>query len=68
LSRRHDHLKFMTTSKLSAAKEIIAQQRQKKLASALRTNLRRRKDQARDRAEDSGDSGDQSVKPADKQP
>jgi hypothetical protein len=58
----------MTTSKLSAAKEIIAQQRQKKLASALRTNLRRRKDQARDRAEDSSDSGDQSLKPADKKP
>jgi hypothetical protein len=58
----------MTTSKLSAAKEIIAQQRQKKLASALRTNLRRRKDQARDRAEDSGNSGDQSLKPAYKKP
>jgi hypothetical protein len=36
------------TGKRSPAKEQTAQQRQRKLAAALRTNLRRRKEHARD--------------------
>jgi hypothetical protein len=41
----------MTKSKVTSTKDLQAQQRQGKLASALRTNLRRRKAQARGRDE-----------------